>query len=158
MLQCLRKYVSKIIEMATKNRKYLDHCIKFRFVSLLKGDTEVPQCVICYKTCSNEAMRLSRFKRHLTTAHSVLADKSQAFFVIKCYSLKKAKLDMSGAFQQRSSKVVEVSYEITMLIAKNKKIHDIGESHVKPRIIAAADNRGRKTGNYRSREARHKKD
>ena len=111
--------------MATKKRKYVDDYIEFGFVSLLKGDTEVSQCVICYKTLSNDAMRPSRLKRHLTTAHSALADKPKAFFVMKSHSLKKAKLDMSGTFQQRSLNVVEASYEIAMLIAKNKKSHNI---------------------------------
>ena len=102
-------------------------------------DPEVPQCVICYKTLSNDAMRPSRLKRHLTTAHSALPDKPKGFFVMKSHSLKKAKLDMSGTFQQRSSNVVEASYEIAMLIAKNKKSHNIGESLVKPSIIVAAE-------------------
>ena len=84
--------------MATKKRKYLDDYIEFGFVSLLKGDTEVPQCVICYKTLSNDVMRPSCLKRHLTTAHSALANKPKAFFVRKSHSLKKAKLDMSGTF------------------------------------------------------------
>ena len=108
--------------MATKKRKQLDEYIEFGLVSLLKSDTEVPQCVICYKILSNDAIRPSRLKRHLTTAHSALADKPKAFFVMKSHCLKKAKLDMSGTFQQRSSNVVEASYEIAMLIAKNKKI------------------------------------
>ena len=56
--------------MAMKKRKYLDDYIEFGFVLLLKGDTEVPQCVICCKTLSNDAMCSSHLKRHLTTAHS----------------------------------------------------------------------------------------
>ena len=86
--------------MATKKRKYVDDYIEFGFVSLLKGDTEVPQCVICYKTLSNDAMHPSRLKRHLTTAHSALAKKPKAFFVMKSHSLKKAKLGMSGRFSK----------------------------------------------------------
>ena len=84
--------------MATKKRKYLNDYIEFGFVSLLKGYTEVPQCVVCYKTLSNNAMHFSRLKRHLNTAHSALTDKPKAFFVMKSHSLKKAKLDMSGTF------------------------------------------------------------
>ena len=44
-----------------------------------------------------------------------------------------------------------------MLIAKNKKSRDIEESLVKFRIIVAADDGGRKTGNYRLKEARYQK-
>ena len=78
--------------MAMKKRKYLDDYIEFGFVSLLKGDTEVPVCVICYKTLNNNAMRPSHLKWHLTTAHSALADKPKAFFVMRSHFLKKAKL------------------------------------------------------------------
>ena len=125
--------------MAMKKRKYLDDYIEFGFVSLLKGDTEVPQSVICYKTVNNDAIRPSRLKRHLTIAHSALTNKPKAFFVMKSHFLKKAKLDMSGTFQQRSSNVVEASYEIAMLIAKNKKSHNIGECLVEPSILVAAE-------------------
>ena len=86
-------------------------------------------------------MRPSRVKRHLTTAHPAFPDKPKAFFVMENYSLNKAKLDMCGTFQQRSSDV-ELFYEITMLIAKTTKSHDIVESLGKPRIIVAADNPG----------------
>ena len=46
---------------------------------------------------------------------------------------------MSGTFQQRSLNVAESSYEIAMLIAKNKKIHSIGESLVKPSMLVAPE-------------------
>ena len=82
--------------------------------------------MIHYKTLSNDEMRPSRLKRHWTTAHSALADKPKIFFVLESHSLKKAKLDMSGTFQQKPSNVVEAFYEIAMLIAKNKKSHRNG--------------------------------
>ena len=106
---------------------------------MLKGDTEVLQCVICYQTLSNDAMSPSHLKHHFTTAHSASANKPKEFFVMKSHSLKKAKFDMGGTFQQRSSNVVEASNEIAMLIAKTKKSHNIGESLVKPSIIVAAE-------------------
>ena len=84
-------------------------------------------------------MRPSRSKRHWTTAHCEIADNPKAFFVIKSHSLKKANLDMSGTFQQRFSNVVEASYEIAVLIAKNKKSYIIGKSLVTPSILVAAE-------------------
>ena len=81
-------------------------------------------------------MHPSRLK--LTTSHSALADKLKAFFVMKSHSLKKAKLDMSGTLQQRSANVVEAINNITMLIAKIKRSHNIWKSFVKPSIIVAA--------------------
>ncbi|XP_042210129.1 protein ZBED8-like, partial [Homarus americanus] len=103
------------------------------------GDTEVPQCVICYKTLSNDGMRPSCLERHLRTTHPALADKPKAFFETKRHSLKQVKLDGSGAFRQQTSKVVEASYEIAMLIAKSKKSHNIGEFLIRPSKLRAAE-------------------
>ena len=86
-------------------------------MSLQKGDIGVPQSVICQKTLSNDTMGPSRLKRQLTTAHSALANKPKAFFVMKSHSLKKVKLYMNSTFQQRSSNVIAASYEISMLVA-----------------------------------------
>ena len=61
--------------MSAKKRKYLDEYIPFGFVSLQKGDTEVPQCIICHKTLSNDGMRPTRLERHLKTIHPALAAK-----------------------------------------------------------------------------------
>ena len=58
---------------------------------------------------------------------------------MKSHFLKKAKLDISGTFQQRSWNVGEAIYEIAMLIAKNRKSHSIGNSLVKPSMLVAAE-------------------
>ena len=73
---------------------------KFGLVSLQKGGTDVPQCLRCYKTFTNNAMCPACSKRHLTTTHSALIDKPKEFFILKSLSLTKAKLDMHGTFQQ----------------------------------------------------------
>ncbi|XP_068224835.1 zinc finger BED domain-containing protein 5-like [Palaemon carinicauda] len=83
-------------------------------------------------------MRPSRLERHLQTAHPGLVDKPKAFFETKKHTLKQVKMDDSGVFRQQSSKVVEASYEISMLIAKSKKSHNIGETLIKPSILCAA--------------------
>ena len=54
----------------TEKKSILMTTFKFGLISLQKDDTEVQQSVICYKTLSNDAMRLSCSKRHLATAHS----------------------------------------------------------------------------------------
>ncbi|XP_076038788.1 zinc finger BED domain-containing protein 5-like [Oratosquilla oratoria] len=126
----------KEFAMSAKKRKYIEDYIRFGFVSFKKSGIEVPQCVICYKTLSNDGMRPTRLERHLRTAHPALADKPKAFFEKKT-PLKQAKLDDSRTFRQQTSKVVEASYEIAMLIAKSKKSHNIGESLIKPSILCA---------------------
>uniref|UniRef100_A0A0L8I895 BED-type domain-containing protein n=1 Tax=Octopus bimaculoides TaxID=37653 RepID=A0A0L8I895_OCTBM len=124
--------------MSAKKRKYLEY-IGFRFVSLQKGVTEVHQCVICYKTLSNDGMRPSRLEHHLRIAHLALADNPKTFFETKRHSLKQFKLDGSGVFRQQISIVTEASYEIAMLIAKSKKSHNIGETLIKPSLLRAVE-------------------
>ncbi|XP_014771681.1 protein ZBED8 [Octopus bimaculoides] len=121
--------------MSAKKQKYLDEYVRFRFVSLQKS----PQCVICYKTAKNDRIRHSRLERHSRTTHLALGDYPKAFFEAKRYSLKQAKLDGSGAFRQQISMAVVAFYEITMLIAKGKKSHNIVESLIKPSLLRAAE-------------------
>ena len=138
MLQCLR---SKLINLDNENdreKNFLAVTFIFDLISLQKGDTEVPQCVICYKTLRNDAMRLM-FEKHLITAYSDLAEKPNKNLVLKSHFLKKVKFYMCGTFQQKFSNVFEASYEIFILMAKNKKSHSIGESLVKLSMLIAAE-------------------
>ena len=68
-------FKTKSFAMSAKKCKYLYEYIRFGFVCLQKGDTEVPRCVICYKTLSNDGMRPTRLERHLKTIHPALAAK-----------------------------------------------------------------------------------
>lgn len=124
---------------SAKKRKYNDDYIKYGFVAMRKSDIDHPQCVICYEVLSNDAMRPSRLERHLSTKHTALKDKPKEFFVSKCSSLKRMRLDNTGTFAQSSEKVLQASYEISLMIAKAKKSHTIGESLVKPCMLKAAD-------------------
>ena len=86
--------------MQQKKRKHVDDYIEYVFVSLPNGGTELPQCIVCYKTLTNDAMRPSRLKRNLTAADFALADKPKAFFVMKSHSLEKAELDMTEKLEK----------------------------------------------------------
>ena len=39
-----------------------------------------PQCLFCFKALSNDAMKPSKMKRHLTSEHPEFANKLQSFF------------------------------------------------------------------------------
>lgn len=106
---------------------------------MLKDNVEHPQCVICYEVLSNDAMRPNRLERHLSTKHTSLKDKPKGFFATKSENLKRMKLDSTGSTAQSSEKVLEASYELSLLIAKEKKSHIIGETLVKPCLLKAAD-------------------
>ncbi|CAK1591742.1 unnamed protein product [Parnassius mnemosyne] len=124
---------------SAKKRKYNDDYIKYGFVVIKKGDIDHPQCVICYEVLSNDAMRPSRLERHLSTKHSSLKDKPKEFFASKSASLKRIKLDSTGSFAKSSEKVLQASYELSLIIGKAKKSHTIGESLIKPCLLKTAD-------------------
>ncbi|CAK1592459.1 unnamed protein product [Parnassius mnemosyne] len=124
---------------SAKKRKYNDDYIKYGFVVIKKGDIDHPQCVICYEVLSNDAMRPSRLERHLSTKHSSLKDKPKEFFASKSASLKRMKLDSTGFFAKSSEKVLQASYELSLINAKAKKSHTIGESLIKPCLLKAAN-------------------
>lgn len=124
---------------SAKKRKYNDDYIKYGFISIIKNDVEHPQCVVCYEVLSNDAMRPNRLERHLLTKHISLKDKPKSFFNAKSEHLKRMKLDSTGSCAQSSEKVLEASYELSLLIAREKKNHTIGETLVKPCLLKAAD-------------------
>ncbi|XP_003368794.1 zinc finger protein [Trichinella spiralis] len=123
--------------MAPKKRKYDAEYIKYGFVAIEKNGVEVPQCVVCLDTLSNDALRPTRLQRHLHNRHPELSKKPVEYFCAKRDSLSQMRLDKKGKYNQETAKAVKVSYEIAMLIAKNKKPHTIGENLVKLCIVNA---------------------
>ncbi|CAM5165497.1 unnamed protein product [Natator depressus] len=107
--------------------------------SMEKNRINHPQCVACHAVLSNNALSPNRLERHLTKNHSALKDKPKEFFAAKLQNLKCMKLDITGALNQASAKVVEASYHLSLLITKAKKAHIIGEALVKPCLLKAAD-------------------
>ncbi|XP_072389301.1 protein FAM200C-like [Diabrotica undecimpunctata] len=118
---------------SAKKRKCNDDYIKYGFICKL--NVEHLQCVIFYEVSSNDAMRPNRIKRHLLFKHNSFKDKPKEFFATTSENLKRMKLDSSGSTAQSSEKVPEASYELSLLIAKQKKSHIIGETLVKPCLL-----------------------
>ncbi|XP_049790084.1 SCAN domain-containing protein 3-like [Schistocerca nitens] len=121
-----------------KKRKYNDY-IKYGFASIQKNGVDQPQCVICYEVLNNDSMRPSRLERHLWEKHGALKEKLKEFFAVKCDNLKRMKLDTAGSFARTSEKVLEASYELSLLISRTKKSHIIEGTLVKPCLLKAAD-------------------
>ncbi|CAM2114434.1 unnamed protein product [Caretta caretta] len=122
-----------------KKRKYDEDYIKYGFTVMEKNRIDHPQCVVCHVVLNNDALRPSRLERHLTKNHSALKDKPKEFFAAKLQNVKRMNLDTTGAPHQALAKAVEASYELSLLIAKAKKAHIIGETLVKPCLLKAAD-------------------
>uniref|UniRef100_A0A3B4TIW1 Uncharacterized protein n=1 Tax=Seriola dumerili TaxID=41447 RepID=A0A3B4TIW1_SERDU len=85
-----------------------------------------PQCVIFGDVLSNECMKPSHLKRHLTTKHRELNDKPVEFFLRKCDELKRSKSTIQP-FGTPIAKAQEASYRASLRIARAGKPHTIGE-------------------------------
>ena len=122
-----------------KKRKYLDDYISYGFTITERNGVQLPQCVICHAVLSNDALRPGHLERHLITNHKALKEKPKEFFTAKLHELNRMKLDSSSVFHQETWKLVEASYELSLLIAKAKKPHSVGETLVKPCLLSAAN-------------------
>ncbi|KAL1284325.1 SCAN domain-containing protein 3 [Trichinella pseudospiralis] len=95
------------------------------------------QCVVCLDTLSNDALQPTQLQWHLHYRHPELSEKPVEYFYAKRDSLSQMRLDKKGKYNQKTAKAVKVSYEKTMLVAKNKKLHTIGGNLVKLCIVNA---------------------
>lgn len=120
-------------------RKYNDEYIKFGFTDITVNKEVRPQCVICTTVLSNDALKPEKLERHLKTVHPNFSDRSREFFEGKKENFKKMKLGTSGTRFETSEKVLHTSYEISLLIAKSKKPHTIGETLIKPCLLKATE-------------------
>lgn len=120
-------------------RKYNPDFLKIGFVFFGTEEEPMPQCVICFETLSNECMKFSKLERHLSTKHPECVGKSLDFFQIK-----KKNLSMTKSVMEKSSKQniqsTQVSYELSLLIAKKGSAHTVGEELIIPaaKIISNA--------------------
>ena len=120
-----------------ESRKYSEIYLKLGFTPMLDYANEKLRCVLSHAVLSNEAMKLSKLKRHLQQKHpehvfACQAGKDLTFFQRQKCLWKEQKLDASGYFQQQSTASLEASFEVALQIAKQKKLHMIRETNVKP--------------------------
>ncbi|XP_072375714.1 zinc finger BED domain-containing protein 5-like [Diabrotica undecimpunctata] len=124
---------------SAKKRSYNDDYIKYGFICMRKDNIEHAQCIICYKVLSNGAVGPNPLERHLSSKYKCFKDKPKEFFATKSENLKCIKLDSTSSMAQSFEKVIEASYELSFLIAKEKKNHIIGAMFVKPCLLKASD-------------------
>ena len=84
----------------------------------------MPQCAVCMKTLSNASMKPSLL---LQTNHPNKKDHHPNYFKRLGESTKKQRLDKTGKQYQQSVGIVTASYEIALIVAKNRKPHTIAE-------------------------------
>ena len=64
-------------------RKYDDRYLDYGFTFLEGRNEQLPQCVICHKTLSNDSMKPHQLKKHLSNVHPEFVGKERQFFLIE---------------------------------------------------------------------------
>lgn len=117
-----------------KYRKYDEQYLNFGFTYIIKGDAELPQCVVCHKVLAAESMLPNKLKRHLESTHSNLQGKPRDFFARKLRELK----HQSTALVSKAlipTKALLASYLVAHRVAKCKKPHTIAEELILPAAV-----------------------
>ena len=113
-------------------QKFNSSYIQFGFTSIIDGREEKGQCVLCNKVLGQHSLRPSKLKLHLEKVHPGYKDKDLNFFERKEECLKCQRLDARDDFQQHSKSLVEASYVVSFMIAKECKPYTIVETLIKP--------------------------
>ena len=77
-------------------------------------------------------MKPSLLQRHLQTNHPNKKDRDSNYFKRFAENAKNQRLDKTGKQYQQSVGIVTASYEIALIVAKNKKPHTIAEELIMP--------------------------
>ncbi len=114
-----------------KNRLYNDSYLAIGFTWTGEEKCPLPLCIVCGKKLANTAMVPAKLKRHFSTNHSHLSNKTVDYFRRLLDSQQKQR----KVFERKvtiSDKAQEASYLVAELVAKKMKSHTIAESLIMP--------------------------
>lgn len=117
------------------SRRYSSEYLAFGFIESLT-DKQLPFCLLCHRTLSNEAMKPSRMVAHLTSQHKKDKEKPLEYFQ-DLYEKFKNRHTITASFKKQSAKNKDgltASYRMSKLIAKSGRSHNIGETLLIPSI------------------------
>jgi len=117
-----------------RKRKYDESFLGFGFTFKHCDGYEQPVCLICDEFLATESMKPSKLKRHFESKHAAYANKPKEYFERLLKTSNKEKENFEK-FMTVNEKYLQASYEVSYLIAKNKKPYNIGENLVLPTAI-----------------------
>ena len=120
-----------------KCRQYSTEYLSYGFIPAPQNETR-PMCLICMDVLSNDSMKPCKLKIHLEKKHKGKKDKSVEYFK-KLRDDFQARKTVSQVFNNKVSKMSDgflASYEISKIIAKAGKPHNIGETVILPAVSA----------------------
>lgn len=114
-------------------RKFKEEFIEFGFVASELDDAQVPFCLLCNSTLSNESMVPNKLKRHLEKNHPARKNEPRDYFE-KLATEKNQQSKMITNFLKLPEKGLIASYKVAQLIAQRKKAHTDAESIIAPAV------------------------
>lgn len=124
-------------EGKSKQRQFKDEYLLYGF-TCTSSDPPQPQCFFCGEVLANNSMKPAHLQRHLTTKHPESAGKTEDFYKRKLTGFKSGQTVMKTA-ANISSKALEASYAVSLLVAKSKKPHTIVEQLILPAAAVLAE-------------------
>ena len=118
-----------------KCRQYSVEYLSYGFIPTPHNETK-PMCLICMDILSNDSMKPCKLKIHLEKKHAGKKDKPVEYFK-KLRDDFQARKTVSRVFNNKVSKMSDgllASYEISKIIAKAGKPHNVGETVILPAV------------------------
>ena len=118
-----------------KCRQYSVEYLSYGFIPAPHNETK-PMCLICMDILSNDSMKPCKLKIHLEKKHAGKKDKPVEYFK-KLRDNFQARKTVSRVFDNKVSKMSDgllASYEISKIIAKAGKPHNVGETVILPAV------------------------
>ncbi|XP_072378803.1 zinc finger MYM-type protein 6-like [Diabrotica undecimpunctata] len=123
-----------------KCRQYSTEYLKYGFIEL-PGNKNLPLCLICAKSLSNESMKPPRLMDHLKRIHPEKSDRPVQYFAeLKAkYERRVTVGSLIAKATKKNDKGLLASYKVSFLIAKSGKPHTIGEELILPAVKEIVD-------------------
>lgn len=124
----------------SKKRQWKDDYVAYGFTCTTEKDgVQRPQCILCCKLFSNSNLKPSKLYEHFRNQHGG----ESAGYSLNILKSKKTRFDACGTIAKFNlvtveKPLLEASYQIAYLCAKNKKSHTIAEELVKPCALEIA--------------------
>ena len=118
-----------------KCRQYSEQHLQFGFIPS-PSNVQLPMCLVCGKSFSNEAMKPSRLLDHLKNKHADKKDKPVSFFqdLKDKFGKRNTITSMMTKYSEQAGRELLASYKISYLIAKCGKPHTIAENLIIPAV------------------------
>ncbi|XP_029642778.1 zinc finger BED domain-containing protein 5-like [Octopus sinensis] len=114
--------------------QYSSDYLSFAFIPSPQN-CQLPMCLLCHQTLTNETIKPSHLKYHFEAKHSGKKDKPLSYFLQLSFSFKKQIQTFNMLLQETSKQENEgliASYNIALLVTKSGKSQTIGETLLRP--------------------------